>query len=427
MTSEVNVMHEFTPSIKNLNFKFKTSQSVKNDMCNMFDYYADIKKKAFYMIDYFTGKIGKDEETNLILENGEYATKEQIEKRKKSYMNYIENSNLNKLIISFPTGYLESSVDIKKLEQALAKDILPMFFKKIGYQDIKKMSYQFALHTNTDNLHFHISFVEKEPNYKRYSKDKIVKYKYDPELSQEELAFLKNEVQHFIKKEKIFTPLLEKTNKELEILKSYFDPKEKNYLLKDKDDLMIEEKIIRLGNLLDEKKMSKSNRIKFNSIKDKEIKKITTEIKKDIFENPNNIEFQVSLNDFNNSLNNINKYFIEISKNNHTNIVDTSLIDNKKKYLDNYVLNAIINAANNKQKSITSEDIVQSIIYINNKKNKGQNKFSILSNYLSNISSSNKFKNKYKIRQAVRNINNELEEAQREFEKLFNNEKDYTK
>ena len=45
MTSEVNVMHEFTPSFKNLNFKYPTKEYVHNSTMNMFDYYADKKKK----------------------------------------------------------------------------------------------------------------------------------------------------------------------------------------------------------------------------------------------------------------------------------------------------------------------------------------------------------------------------------------------
>lgn len=36
------------------------------------------------MLDYFSGKIGKDEEMNIMFENGEYATQSQIEERKKT-------------------------------------------------------------------------------------------------------------------------------------------------------------------------------------------------------------------------------------------------------------------------------------------------------------------------------------------------------
>ena len=113
MTSEVNVMHEFTPSFKNLNFKYPTKEYVHNSTMNMFDYYADKKKKAFFMLDYFSGKIAKDEKMNIMFENGEYATQSQIEERKKQYAKYIEDSNIYKMVISFPEGYLEENVDIK--------------------------------------------------------------------------------------------------------------------------------------------------------------------------------------------------------------------------------------------------------------------------------------------------------------------------
>ena len=52
-------------------------------------------------------------------------------------------------------------------------------------------------------------------------------------------------------------------------------------------------------------------------------------------------------------------------------------------------------------------------------------RFNILSNYLSSLSKSSKFVNKYKIKEAVKNINNELEDAQREFDKLFKVDKEY--
>ena len=96
----VVVKNMFTPSFKNLNHIYKTQNQVHNSTMNMFDYYANEKKKAFFMLDYFSGKIGKDKEMNIMFENGEYATKNQIEQRKKQYEKYIENSNIYKLVIS---------------------------------------------------------------------------------------------------------------------------------------------------------------------------------------------------------------------------------------------------------------------------------------------------------------------------------------
>ena len=420
-TPKVVVVNMFTPSYKNLNFTYPSRKSVYNSTMNMFDYYADNKKKAFFMLDYFQGKFGKKEEMNIMFENGEYATKEQIEQRKKQYAKYIENSNIDKLVISFPEGYLEQSVDIKEFEKALAKHIIPMFLKKCGYVDIKNMSYQFALHTDQDNLHFHLSFAEKKPNYKSYGKE--LEYRNAGKLTERELSFLKNEIEHYIEKEKVFTPLLKKTNEEIEVLKKYFNPKDKNFILNDKDDLVLEDKIIKLGELLNEKRDKKSQRVKFNSIKNKEIKDLTKEIKKYLFSN--NSKLNLAHKEFKLSLNEINNYFMKVAESNNIKKVDNSLIKRKEGYLDNYVLNAIVNHANYKHKKISENDLIQEIIYKNYKKTKSKSRVSILNNYLSNLSDNLRFKNKYQIRQSVKNINDELEEAEKEFEKLFKVDKEY--
>ena len=56
---KVVVKNKYTPSYNNLNFHYRTKQAVHTSTMNMFDYFADIKKKAFFMLDYFSGKIGK--------------------------------------------------------------------------------------------------------------------------------------------------------------------------------------------------------------------------------------------------------------------------------------------------------------------------------------------------------------------------------
>ena len=161
------------------------------------------------------------------------------------------------------------------------------------------MFYQLALHTDTDNLHFHFSFMEKEPNY-IYHKNKIG-YRRSGELSQNEIDILKSQVVHTIEKEKIYTPLLIETNKELDNLKKYFNPKDRNFLLNNKEDVLLEDKIVSLGKLLDEKNLIKNNKIKFNSIKDKEIKQLTKEIKNYLFKS-NNEEFKLDYKEFKESL-----------------------------------------------------------------------------------------------------------------------------
>ncbi len=423
---KVIVKNMFTPSFKNLNNKYKTQSQIHDATMNMFDYYASEKKKAFFMLDYFSGKIGKDKEMNIIFENGEYATKDEIEKRKKKYEKYIENSNIYKLVISFPKNYLEENVDIKKLEKDLAKHIIPMFLKKCGFDDVKNMSYQFSLHTNTEHLHFHLSFAEKGPNFKRTNNKELV-YRHAGKLDQKELGFLKNEIEHYIHKEKVFTPLLKETNEEIEKLKKYFNPKERNFLLRDKNDILLEEKIIKLGELISEKKINQNNRIKFNSIKNKEIRNLTNEIKRHIFSKKDS-EFKNDYENFKNSLNKINHYFSTISESNNIKSFDNSLIKNKEKYFDNYVLNAIVNHANyrNKNPKLSENELLQEVIYKNHKKNIKQNRTSILINALSSNIRRQQFKNKYQIKQAVKDINEELEEAQYEFDKLFNVNKEYS-
>lgn len=423
-TPKVVIMNMFTPSYKSLNNKYRTQQSVYDSTMNMFDYYSDNKKKAFFMLDYFSGKLSKNEEMNIMFENGEYATKGEIEKRKKQYARYIENSNINKLVISFPEGYLEESVDIKEFEKIMAKHIIPMFLKKCGYADIKNMSYQFSLHTDQDNLHFHLSFAEKKPNYKSYGKE--LKYRHAGKLTQKELGFLKNEIEHYIEKEKVFTPLLTKTNKKLDNLKKYFSPKDKNFLLRNKDDILLEDKIMRLGELLSNSRSDINQRVKYNSIKNKEIRQLTNEIKKQIFSKDSN--FKEEYKGFKNTLKEINQYFISVAQINNIDIVDDSLVKSKNKYFDNYVMNAIVNHVyyKSQHKNISENDIIREMIYKQYKQSKYNSKYDIVLNYLSNLSKSNQFKNKYEIKQAVKSINDELEEAQRDFDKLFQSEKEYS-
>ena len=58
-----------------------------------------------------------------------------------------------------------------------------------------------------------------------------------------------------------------------------------------------------------------------------------------------------------------------------------------------------------------------------NYKIKKKTRFDIVNNYLSPRTSGIRFRNKYQIMQAVKNINDELEEAEKEFEKLFKENK----
>ena len=418
----------YTLGLNNVDNKFSNKKKSIKRVLGMYDYYTNEEKRAMSMYDYYTGKLTKENTVNLILENGKYATADEVERRKKRAIKYLENSNLWQGVLSFNNDYLTQNIDIHKLEKELATSILPMFFKKCGFKDTNKMFYQLALHTDTDNLHFHFSFMEKEPNY-LYSKNKVG-YRRSGNLKQSEIDFLKAQVVHAIEKEKIYTPLLKETNKEIDKLKKYFNPKEKNFLLYDKKDLLLEEKILTLGQKLYFYREGSLGKIKYGSIKDKEIQALTRDIKNYIFSKDNN-DFKREYANFKTSLNKINSYFHKIYEdNNIKNIeVDTSLIDSKNKYVDNYVYNAIVNNAlynyeNGKKKfnKISENDLIQEIILKHYLKNKKQNKYDILKNYLSKNSARQRFKNKYEIENAIKNINYEMEEATKEFSKLFNNE-----
>lgn len=422
----------FTLAINNPDSKYKNhSKSIKR-VQKMYDYYTNEEKRAMSMYDYYTGKLTKEDTMNLIIEDGTFATEKEVEKRKKLAVKYLENSNLWQGVLSFNNDYINENIDIHKLEKELATNILPKFFKRCGFKDTNKMFYQLALHTDTDNLHFHFSFMEKEPNY-IYHKNKI-RYRRSGELSQNEIDFLKSQVVHTIEKEKIYTPLLKETNKEIEELKKYFSPKEKNYLLRDKKDLILEEKILRLGQLLYKERYDNDSKIKYGSIKSKEIINLTKDIKNYLF-SKNNDNFKLEYKNFKESLNKINNYFYKINEDNNIKniVVDTALINSKDKYMNNYIYNAIVNYANynykKESKNITKikeNDIIQEIILKHYLDNKKQTRKDILKTYFTNTNSKQKFRNKQEIENAIKSINDEMDEAQKEFSKLFISN-DYTK
>lgn len=422
----------FTLALNNPDSKYKNhSKSIKR-VQKMYDYYTNEEKRAMSMYDYYTGKLTKEDTMNLVIEDGSFATEKEVENRKKLAVKYLDNSNLWQGVLSFNNDYLNENIDIHKLEKELATNILPKFFRKCGFKDTNKMFYQLALHTDTDNLHFHFSFMEKVPNYE-YAKNKVG-YRRTGELSQNEIDFLKAQVIHTIEKEKIYTPLLKETNKDIEELKKYFSPKEKNYLLRDKKDLILEEKILRLGQLLYKERYDNDSKIKYGSIKDKEIINLTKDIKNYLF-SKNNGNFKLEYNKFKESLNKINNYFYKINEDNNIKdiVVDTTLTDSKNKYIDNYIYNTIVNYANynykKESKNITKikeNDIIQEIILKHYLDNKKQARKDILKTYFTNTNSKQKFRNKREIENAIKSINDEMDEAQKEFSKLFISN-DYTK
>lgn len=414
------------------NYTPKRIEGLKKKIARKFDYFSNESKRVMNLFDYYTGEINKDKNMNLVIEDGSYATKEEIEKRKKRFVKYAETSNLWQGVISFNNDYLNENISIQDLEQELIKNVLPRLFKKMGFKDKKNMAYNLSFHNDTDNLHAHISFIEKKPNY--ISGNNKLVFRRKGELIQEEIDFMKNEVVFAVERKNYLSPMIKITNEEIENLKKYFNPKERNFILRDKEDLLLEDDILRLGKLLYSGRKNNFKRIKYNSIKNDEIKDLTNKIKNYLFCSKS--EYYDDYLKFKESINSLNDYIYKVNKDNNVSTinVDKLLSENKKEYLDNYIYNAIVNHADymfktnsKKYKTVDPDEILKELILKEYKKNKNQTRYNILNNYLSNTIPRMKYQNKYKIINAVKSINAEMEEAQKEFSKLFQPDNSYSK
>lgn len=428
----------------NKNNSYNYNNDRLKDIDDMIDYFSNEKKKVVGMFEYYMGHT-RGENVNLVLENGNYATKNDVKKIKDDYKKYIENSNLWKGIISFNEEYLNENISIKVLEQKIAKEVMPQFLKYCGFKDIKNMSYVFSIHTNKKHPHIHLAFIEKKPNY-LYC-DKRINYRRKGKITKDEQRYLKRLVELVIEREKYYTPLLTKTNKDIDYLKSYFNPNEKNFILKNINEIFIEEKILKLGELLKEYRNfnnQSSKKAKYNSIRNtelgKEIKGLTKDIKRYLF-NDETSSLNASKKDVDKDLLSLNQYFEKLDNDNNveSDILNNSIVNKKEDYIENYIYNSIINHAiykynhismivknKNNIDKITIEDLIQEIAYQNCNNNKitdKQRRKNILDNYFKESYSSYKFPNKYKMEQALKNINYEMNHASQEFSKLFNYDK----
>ena len=427
--------------IDNKNNSLNYKEDRLKDVDDMIDYFSNAKKKVVGMFEYYMGHT-RGENVNLVLENGKYATKQDIKRVKEDYKKYIEKSNLWKGIISFKPEYLTENISIHDLEQKMAKEIMPQFLKYCGFKDIKNMSYVFSIHTNKKHPHIHISFIEKKPNY-LYC-DKKVNYRRKGKITIDEQRYLKRLIELSIEREKYYTPLLKKTNEDIDYLKSYFNPSEKNFILKNVEEIFIEEKIMKLGELVKEYRSinnQSSNKIKYNSIKNnelgKEIKSLTKEIKKYLLNDDTSLLCDCR-KEIKEDLDKLNKYFEKLDNENNieSNIKNNSIVNKKEEYIDNYILNSIVNHAlykynhisyivknKNNLDHITMEDLIQEIAYQNSKKENRTDKErrkQVLDNYFKGNNSMLKFPSKYRMEKAIKNINYEREKASQEFSKLFN-------
>ena len=433
-------------SKKSPNVVFKSRYSLaltcRDNKNKSLNYKEERLKDVDDMFEYYMGHTRK-EKYNLVMEDGSYATKQDIAKIKTNYKKYIENSNLWKGILSFKREYLDENIDIKTLEQKIAKEVMPQFLKYCGFKDIKDMSFVFAVHTNRKHQpHIHFAFIEKKPNY-LYCDNKV-NYRRKGKISLDEQRYLKRLVELAIEREKYYTPLLKKTNEDIDYLKSYFNPNEKNFALRNVSEIYVEEDILKLGELIRkyrEQNSQTSKKVKYNSIKDnelgKEIKSLTKRIKSYLFNDETSILY-ASRKDIKKDLEKLNDYFDTLNKNNNIKelVADNSIVNKKEEYIDNYIYNSIVNHAlykynhismyvknKNNADKITIDDLIQEVAYQNSKRNKfndKQRRKQVLDNYFKGDSYISKFPSKHKIEKAIKNINYEMEKASQEFSKLFN-------
>ena len=409
------------------------------DVNKMFDYISNPSKQAIKIDDYINDTYNI-RDVNLVLENGEYASKREVEQRKKDYQKYINNANLYKGIISFRNEFIDNNITLRELEKRIALEVMPRFLKQCGFKEISKMSYQIALHTDTDNYHFHYFFIEKSPNY--VNRNGKIRYRRKGKIDKNVLDYLKNQIIHSISKGTYYTNMLTKTNNDIKEFKSYFSDNNLNYILQNKEDFLLEDKILKLGYLVKQYRKDNPTRIKYNSINfnskiGKKIKTLTSEIKKLLFNDKKSALYKIKKS-FNADLKELNAYFDTLNEENNitTNKSDLVYLYNKKKDLNNYVYNSIVNYAINKYNNpsdktkLQTEDILHEIIIsknigYDNKSNKTKRK-NLLKNYYRKRSNNFLFPSKYEVEQAFSNLKYEIDKSAEEFYKMFEKENEYS-
>ena len=398
------------------------------------------------LFDYFMGGKKSDEVMNenqmkreemAMLKNGEFLLDKDVPTMQKRWCNYIEDSNIQLTVLSFNQNYVDENISVKELQKKIATDVMPKFLSYCGYENPKEnLEWIVALHSDRENnYHFHISWIEKNKCYR--NRNNKLGHRIKLTLSDNERNFLKRQASLTIERKKLYTPAIIELENDFADLKKYFNPKDHNFTLKNIKDLELEEKIIRLGFLLNKIRSTDKKYIKYNSLpKDaigREIRKLTSEIKKELFKN---LKLQNAKKEIYNSIDKINAILIDIDKRNNIsdvgfeNAIDNKMIKEKLEKNDNYILNSIVNHAlynfDNKKKKIkknnfTLEDLINQFVYedykksFDLKKNKTVKQFKI--NVLKNFLKGKTYKSK--IMYAFDRLSYEQDKAAEEFYKMF--------
>lgn len=431
--------------------KEEYQKHLTNYVCGFFDYSRNEDKAKISMFEYFTGakkseSVMQDNkmkrEEMMMMPSGKFATDEDTQRMQKSWRKYLLNSNVHQMVLSFNNDYINENIKIEDLQKEVTTKIMPLFLKKCGYQEPKKnIDWVVSLHCDTDNLHFHIGFIEKRKCY--LDSRNYLSYKNRLEFTEDELNFFKRQTAMTIEREKLYKPVLIKINKDLEEFQSYFNPKDRNFILKDYKKINLEENILRLGYLLSKVRNTDRKYIKYNSLPRNElgdeIRALTKDIKKQLLKDPNLINQKSNIM---NSIEDLNEVFKKIdADNNISNIgfesaLDNKMIQNKLDRADNYILNAIVNHALYKNKymkdkigkeKITFEDLLNELALSNYKKESSEDlkkvfvikkiRLKILNNHFQN-----NYMYKDKIIKALNRIGQEQDKVAEQFYEMFSDE-----
>lgn len=421
-------------------------KKIREYICGFYDYSRNENKGFSSLIDYYMGskktqsvmernKMRREE--MAMLKDGTFIKDSMVSKMKNDWSNYLENSNVQLGVLSLYQDYVDENIKIKDLQKEFTTILLPEFFKHCGYDEPKKnLEWIVSLHCDRENnYHFHIAWIEKNKSFKLRNK---LDYRKKLHLSEEENNFMKRQISIAIERGKLYKPALIEINQNLDKMRSYFNPKDHNFTLKNISNLELEEDIENLGYLLSTIRDTNKKYIKYGSLPNnevgKEIKFLTKQIKKKLFNN--NMDLQLSKKEINNSIENLNNIFISIDKQNNISDVgfesafDNKLIREKLEKNDNYILNAIVNHAlynydKNKDSKISLNDMIGEIainIYKSNYsqnhfKNKQKNRLRILENYFIY----GKYSNYDKLSNALRRLSKDSEDAAKKFYEMLNN------
>lgn len=372
---------------------------LKKYISEMVNYYSNPEKDKLTIDDYYNGQLYKEsDEANLIIGYDSktkkviYAKQDELDDIIKKDCEYIVNSNLYQSIISFKNDFINENISIDDLHLQMVKNILPKYFESIGF-DPKKIDYQLSMHFDTENLHYHLAFFEKEPAYKARGSNKL-QYRRKANISENIDNKLKKMIQLRVESSKKYNPLINEIDNELKKIKEQFKRPEQNFLLENAKLFRLDDKILQLGKkLYDERSKNpklKNQKIAFGSLRNQEIIKLTKEIKEELF-NKNPI---IDKTAFNLATKNFKDYIDSLNDDLHLkdNMNDYKIVQKKEEELESFILNQIVNTSFYEYKSSlrklskdSSKDaLLHELAYNNYKNTKYRKKEDILNEYIKN-------------------------------------------